>query len=109
MCLNPQIMKKEKVTDMSGCGCGCNSSEGGPFSKGKELVDFVFQAHGGAIRDQKIMQGPLATVCQGCKTPFVLETYLGLCPSCGGVHAVAPMSPTADKIQYAGKDYSLPL
>lgn len=94
---------------MSGCGCGCSSSAGGPFSKGKDLVDFVFHAHGGAVRDQKIMQGPLEAVCQGCNSPFLLETYLGQCPSCGGVHAVAPMSPTVDKIQYAGKDYRLPL
>jgi len=71
-------------------------------------VDFVFHAHGGAVRGQKIMQGPLATVCQGCGAPFTLETYLGLCPECGGVHAVAPMAPTAEKIQYAGKEYQLP-
>jgi hypothetical protein len=94
---------------MSGCGCGCNSSEGGPYSKGRDLVDFVFHAHGGAIRDQKIMQGPLATVCQECKAAFQLKTYLGLCPECGGVHAVAPLLPTAENIQYAGKDYRLPL
>jgi hypothetical protein len=94
------------VTIMS--GCGCSSGNGGPFSKGRDLVDFVFHAHGGAVRDQKIMQGPLATVCQGCGAPFRLETYLGLCPECGGVHAVAPMAPTADKIQFAGKDYQLP-
>ncbi len=94
---------------MSGCGCGCNSGEGGPFSKGRELVDFVFHAHGGAVRDQKIMQGPLATVCQECSAAFHLETYLGLCPECGGVHAVSPMTPTAENIQYAGKEYILPL
>ena len=93
---------------MSGCGCGC-SSGGGPFSKGRDLVEFVFHAHGGTVRDQKIMQGPLATTCQGCNAPFLLETYVGLCPECGGVHAVAPMSPTADRIQFAGKDYRLPL
>lgn len=94
---------------MSGCGCGCASGSGGPFSKGQDLVEFVFQAHGGTVRDQKIMQGPLEAICQGCNTPFVLETYLGQCPECGGVHAVAPMSPTAENIQYAGSDYSLPL
>ena len=54
---------------MSGCGCGSNSSEGGPFSKGRDLVDFVFHAHGGAVRDQKIMRVPLATVCQECIHP----------------------------------------
>lgn len=89
-------------------GCGCSSGNGGPFSKGRDLVDFVFHAHGGAVRYQRIMKGPLAAVCQGCGAPFNLETYLGLCPECGGVHAVAPMAPTADKIQYAGKDYQLP-
>ena len=100
---------KKKVASMSGCGCGCNSSGGGPFSKGRDLVEFVFHAHDGAVRNQKIMQGPLATTCQGCKAAFFLETYLGQCPECGGVHAVAPMSPTADKIQFAGKEYCLPL
>lgn len=94
---------------MSGCGCGCGSGSGGPFSKGRDLVEFVFHAHGGAVRDQKILQGPLATVCQGCGTPFALETYLGACPGCGGVHAVAPMAPTAENIQFAGMDYRLPL
>ena len=93
---------------MSGCGCGCGSGSGGPYSKGQELVEFVFFAHGGAVRDQPIMQGPLATVCQGCRAPFVLVTYLGQCPGCGGVHAVAPLSPTAENIQYAGDDYRLP-
>ena len=96
------------MVNMSGCGCGSNSSESGPFSKGRDLVEFVFYAHGGVVRDQKIMQGPLATVCQGCNASFHLETYLGLCPDCGGVHAVAPMTPTADNIQFAGKDYCLP-
>ena len=93
---------------MSGCGCGCSNSNGGPFSKGKELVEFVFNAHGGTVRDQKIQQGPIETVCQGCKATFNLETYVGVCPDCGGVHAVAPMSPTADKIQFAGSGYILP-
>ncbi len=94
---------------MSECGCGCESGSGGPFSKGRELVEFVFQAHGGSVRDQKIMQGPIETVCQGCDTPFALETYLGKCPQCGGVHAVAPMSPIAENIQFAGVDFSLPI
>ncbi len=94
---------------MSDCGCGSASGTGGPFSKGKELVDFVFHAHGGAVRDQQIMRGPIETVCQGCKKPFTLETYLGQCSECGGVHAVAPMNPTAENIQYGGSDYTLPL
>lgn len=93
---------------MSECGCGCSSGGGGPFSKGKELVDFVFHAHEGAIKDQKIMRGPIETVCQGCDTSFPLETYLGQCPHCGGVHAVAPMCPTVENVQYGGSDYQLP-
>lgn len=95
---------------MSGCGCGCSSmnSAGGPFSRGRELVEFVFNAHEGAIRDQKILQGPLQTVCQGCQAAFILETYVGICQKCGGVHAVAPMNPTVDNIQFAGSDYTLP-
>ena len=93
---------------MSQCGCGCGNGAG-PFSKGRDLVEFVYQAHGGAIRDQEILQGPLATECQGCGQPFQLRTYLGSCPSCGGVHAVAPMSPTAEMIQFAGRNYHLPL
>jgi hypothetical protein len=93
---------------MSECGCGCSGGNGGPFSTGKELVEFVFHAHGGTVRDQEIQQGPIETVCQGCQTPFILGTYVGVCPECGGVHAVAPMCPTADKIQFAGREYSLP-
>ena len=92
---------------MSGCGCGCGGGSG-PYAKGRELVEFVFNAHGGAVRDQPILQGPLTTTCQGCGAPFVLETYLGRCPACGGVHAVAPLSPRAENIQYAGDDYRLP-
>lgn len=94
---------------MTGCGCGCGMGEGGPFSKGKELVEFVYNAHGGAVRDQLIRGGALGTVCQGCNTAFSLTTYVGLCPHCGGVHAVAPMNPVAENIQFAGEDYSLPL
>ncbi len=95
---------------MSECGCGCSSSNGGggPFSKGKELVEFVFHAHGGTVRDQNIMQGAISTQCQGCKADFVLETYVGICAQCGGVHAVAPLSPTEESIQFAGADYILP-
>jgi hypothetical protein len=92
---------------MSQYGCGCGSGAG-PFSKGRDLVDFMYQAHGGAIRDQEILPGPIPTNCQGCGKPFFLHTYFGRCPSCGCVHAVAPMSPTAEKIQFAGKEYHLP-
>jgi hypothetical protein len=104
--INYQISMR--VSNMSECGCGCTGNKGGPFSKGKELVEFVFHAHGGNVRDQKIRQGSIETFCQGCKAAFVLETYLGMCPKCGGVHAVAPMCPTAENIQFAGSDYTLP-
>ncbi len=93
---------------MSGCGCECGSGAG-PFSKGKELVEFVYNAHGGTIRDQPIRNGSLATVCQGCGEEFQLQTYVGSCPSCGGVHAVAPMNPSVENIQFGGKGFSLPL
>ena len=59
--------------------CGCNNAsggKGGPFSKGKELVEFVYNAHDGAVRDQPISQGALDIVCQGCKASFILETYV---------------------------------
>lgn len=92
---------------MSGCSCGSGNSSGGPFSKGRELVEFVYHAHGGTVRDQLIKQGPLETVCQGCGKPFSLKTYLGQCSSCQGVHAVAPMCPTVKNIQFGGKDYVL--
>ena len=93
---------------MSGCGCGCASEGGGPFSKGKELVEFVYNAHGGAVRDQLIRNGGLEAVCQGCGETFLLATYVGSCSHCGGVHAVAPMHPTVENIQFAGVGYSLP-
>lgn len=92
---------------MSGCGCGCGSGSGGPFSKGRELVEFVYGAHGGTVRDQPIIRGALEIICQGCNTPFTLETYLGKCPACGGVHAVAPMHPTAENVQFGGDGFSL--
>lgn len=92
---------------MSGCGCGCESGAG-PLSKGKELVEFVCNAHGGTVRDQPIRNGGLDAICQGCGESFVLNTYVGSCPSCGGVHAVAPMNPTTENIQFGGKDFTLP-
>ena len=93
---------------MSGCGCGCEGGAG-PLSKGKELVEFVWNAHGGTVRDQSIRNGGLDAICQGCGESFVLNTYVGTCPSCGGVHAVAPMNPTAENIQFGGKDFTLPV
>ncbi len=93
---------------MSDCGCG-GGSGAGPFSKGKELVEFVYNAHSGTVRDQPIRTGSLETICQGCGEEFVLQTYVGSCPACGGVHAVAPMNPIAENIQFGGKDFSLSL
>ena len=95
---------------MTGCGCGSSiDGTSGPFSKGRELVEFVYNAHGGTVRDQPIMRGALNISCQGCEADFILETYLGRCPQCGGVHAVAPVDPIPEKVQYAGADFSLPL
>jgi len=96
---------------MSNCACGGghHAGSGGPFSEGRELVDFVAQAHGGAKRDQPIPGGGLATNCQGCGAPFTLLTFVGTCAECGGVHAVAPpRSDDADNIQFAGEGYQLP-
>jgi hypothetical protein len=91
---------------MSGCGCGTEGS--GPFAKGKELVEFVYSAHGGTVRDADNARGPIEVICQGCAAPFTMKTYLASCPKCGGVHAVAPMNPVAENVQFAGKDYVLP-
>ena len=94
---------------MSGCGChNAFDGTGGPFSKGKALVEFVCNAHGGAVRDQPIARGALDIVCQGCQAAFILETYVGKCPACGGVHAVAPVDPVAEKVQFAGIGFTLP-
>lgn len=94
---------------MAGCGCTHEAGgAGGPFSKGKDLVEFVCNAHGGAMCDQPISQGALDIICQGCKASFTLETYVGKCPECGGVHAVAPMHPVAENVQFAGIEFTLP-
>lgn len=93
---------------MGTCG-SCGGSGAGPFSEGRELVEFVYHAHGGAIKDQPLPNGGLKTTCQGCGEPFVLETFVGKCPKCGGVHAVSP--PRCDdpaNIQFAGVGYKLP-
>lgn len=88
--------------------CGSCSSGAGPFSEGKELVEFVYNAHGGAIKDQPL-PNELKTKCHGCGEPFALKTFVGKCPKCGGVHAVSP--PRCDNqanIQFAGVGYKLP-
>ncbi|WP_081702745.1 hypothetical protein [Desulfuromonas sp. TF] len=99
---------------MSGCGgCGGHGhghghGGGGPFAEGRELVAFVAQAHGGALRQRPISDGGLATNCQGCGAPFVLKTHVGSCPACGGVHAVSPpRASDAANIQYAGDGFKL--
>lgn len=89
--------------------CGSCSTGAGPFSEGKELVEFVCNAHGGAIKDQPLPGDGLKTKCQGCGEAFILETFVGKCPKCGGVHAVSP--PRCDdpaNIQFAGVGYKLP-
>jgi hypothetical protein len=88
--------------------CGSCGSGGGPFSEGRELVEFVCNAHGGAIKNEPIPGGGLETNCQGCGERFVLKMFVGTCPKCGGVHAVSP--PRCDNsanIQYAGDDFKL--
>lgn len=95
---------------MAGCGGSCaqGNGAGGPFAEGKELVEFVAQAHGGAVRQRPIPGGGLSTFCQGCGAPFVLTTHVGSCPICGGVHAVSPpRNADAANIQYAGDGFRL--
>jgi len=92
---------------MGKCGCGHDMGQG-PFAEGRDLVEFVSQAHGGALRDRLLPDGGLLTACQGCGAPFTLATFVGVCPECGGVHAVSP--PRCDdpaNIQFAGAGYRL--
>ena len=92
---------------MGNCGCG-HAAGAGPFAEGRELVDFVAQAHGGALRERPIPDGGLPTTCQGCGTAFTLATFVGSCPACGSVHAVSP--PRCNdpaNIQFAGTGYTL--
>jgi hypothetical protein len=93
---------------MNQCGCGHNGA-GGPFSEGCALVEFVYNAHGGGLRDSPIPSGGIDTICQGCGAPFTLATFVGKCPACGGVHAIAPpRSSDPSAIQFAGVGYTLP-
>lgn len=88
--------------------CGCGHTGGGPFAEGRELVEFVAQAHGGSLRSRHLPGDGLPIICQGCGAPFVLETFVGKCPACNGVHAVSP--PRCDdpaNVQFAGPDYRL--
>jgi hypothetical protein len=93
---------------MGACG-SCGDGGAGPFSEGKELVEFVYSAHDGAIKDMPISNGGLETECRGCGESFTLKTFVGKCPECGGVHAVSP--PRCEdqaNIQFAGVGYKLP-
>ena len=83
---------------------------GGPFASGRDLVEFVLKAHGGAIAMSPVPNGGLTATCQRCGSAFILETFVQACPECDGVHAVSPpraTDPTA--IQFAGADYVLPV
>ncbi|MGB9081616.1 MAG: hypothetical protein WCD00_09960, partial [Desulfuromonadaceae bacterium] len=92
------------------CECGSSRTPGaGPFASGRELVEFVLNAHGGSVA-ASALPGALEHDCQGCGKPFVLETFVQSCPACGGVHAVSPpraADPAA--IQFAGSDFVLPV
>lgn len=91
--------------------CDCGSAKvtgGGPFATGRDLVEFVLKAHGGAIALSSIPNGGLPTTCQRCGAVFTLETFVQPCPSCGGVHAVSPPRATdPSAIQFAGADFVL--
>jgi len=91
---------------------GCCSNQGGstgPFAEGRALVEFVYQAHGGALRNQPLPGAGLEAVCQGCGAGFNLTTFVGKCPACGGIHAVSPpRSDNAANIQFAGRGFQLP-
>lgn len=89
--------------------CGSCSSGAGPFSEGKELVEFVLNAHDGAIKDMPVPNGGLETKCRGCGESFTLKTFVDRCPKCGGVHAVSPpRSEDQANIQFAGEGFKLP-
>lgn len=92
---------------MGDCG-SCGPAGGGPYSEGRELVEFVSQAHDGAVAGAPLPNGGLETKCQGCGAPFKLMTFVDKCPKCGGVHAVSPpRCEDAANIQFAGEDFKL--
>jgi len=85
-------------------------SGAGPLASGRELVEFVLAAHGGAVAGSPVPNGGLAATCRGCGVSFLLETYVQACPECRGVHAVSPLrasDPAA--VQFAGRDFVLPV
>lgn len=91
------------------CDCGSSRTPGmGPFATGRALVEFVLNAHGGSVAVSSLPSA-LPHNCQGCGTPFLLETFVQSCPSCGGVHAVSPPRATdPSAIQFAGTDFTRP-
>lgn len=92
---------------MGSCGCGHGAGQG-PYAEGRELVEFVARAHGGALRNRPLPGAGLHTSCQACGVSFTLTTFVGSCPGCGGVYAVSP--PRCDdpaNIQFAGAGYRL--
>ena len=91
------------------CDCGSSRTPGiGPFATGRALVEFVMNAHGGAIAGSLIPNGGLEHNCQGCGTPYVQQTFVQGCPACGGVHAVSPpRANDSSAIQFAGADFTL--
>ena len=92
------------------CDCGSSRKPGvGPFAVGRDLVEFVLNAHGGSVAVSALPNGALESTCQGCGKPLVLETFVQSCPACGGVHAVSPPRATdPEAIQFAGTDFVLP-
>lgn len=94
---------------MSDCG-SCGPAGSGPFSEGRDLVEFVYAAHGGAVARAPIPNGGIPTTCKGCGESFVLRTFVGKCPKCGGVHAVSPpRAQDPNGVQFAGEGFSLPI
>ncbi len=92
---------------MGSCGCG-HAAGAGPYAKGRELVDFVSKAHGGALRIRPLPD-QLTTTCQGCGASFTMTTFVASCAACGGVHAVSPpLCGDPANIQFAGTGYLLP-
>lgn len=91
------------------CDCGSHNTPGtGPFASGRELVEFVLAAHGGAVATSSLPSGGMQTTCQGCGASFLQATFVQTCPKCGGVHAVSPPRATdPNAIQFAGAGYVL--
>ncbi|GFO70506.1 hypothetical protein GMLC_40850 [Geomonas limicola] len=88
------------------CDCGSGSRAGGPYATGRELVEFVLAAHGGAVADSELPNGGLQLACHDCGEDFVLRTFVQDCPACGGVHAVSPpRANDAGAVQFAGADF----